>query len=412
MKTITLLTTAVSLLQLTSAQPHRRRQHGHQHEKKDTVVVVTDYVYSNEVVYVDENGNPISTGTTDAAPSTSSSTSFATASASSSSIVPEVYASPSSSVVTTSSTSIYVEPTPTSVVVEPTPEPTYAPSSSSATSAAATPAASAPVAAGGDGFVYTPYKSDGNCKTQDDVTKDFEGLQGDYSLVRFYGTDCNQVSTILTAAKAKGLKIFAGVYNIANLNSELQIIIDAANQAGGWGSFHTISIGNELVNSGQASASQVVAAVSSARSTLKAAGYTGFVVTVDTLVATRQHPELCNESDYCAVNCHPFFDSQTASAQAGSFITTQVGTLRDVLSNPDQEIVITETGWPWKGDSHGAASVSLDDQTKALSSIKSDVSVTTILLSAYNEGWKVSSPSQFNAEQFWGLGGTNAPCES
>ena len=43
------------------------------------------------------------------------------------------------------------------------------------------------------------------------------------------------------------------------------------------------SVGNELVNTGQASASQVVAAIASAKTTLKAAGYNGPVATVDTM---------------------------------------------------------------------------------------------------------------------------------
>ena len=43
------------------------------------------------------------------------------------------------------------------------------------------------------------------------------------------------------------------------------------------------SVGNELVNTGKASASQVVAAIASAKTTLKAAGYDGPVATVDTM---------------------------------------------------------------------------------------------------------------------------------
>ena len=43
------------------------------------------------------------------------------------------------------------------------------------------------------------------------------------------------------------------------------------------------SVGNELVNTGKASASQVVAAIANAKTTLKAAGYDGPVATVDTM---------------------------------------------------------------------------------------------------------------------------------
>lgn len=151
-------------------------------------------------------------------------------------------------------------------------------------------------------------------------------------MVRIYGTDCNQVATVLTAAKAHGMKVFAGVYALGSLASEIAIIAKAAN--GDWSSFDTISIGNELVNSGTASATSVVAAIGTARGLLKAAGYTGKVVTVDTLVAARANPSLCDASDYCAVNCHPFFDGNYAAADSGKFLTEQVPTLQAVSSIP------------------------------------------------------------------------------
>ena len=50
---------------------------------------------------------------------------------------------------------------------------------------------------------------------------------------------------------------------------------------------NSVSVGNELVNTGKASASQVVAAIASAKSALKAAGFDGPISTVDTM---SKHP--------------------------------------------------------------------------------------------------------------------------
>ena len=246
----------------------------------------------------------------------------------------------------------------------------------------------------------------GQCKSAQQVANDFGAIPdiAQYSVVRIYGTDCNQVSTVLAAAKAHGLKLFAGVFDLGTVNSEIATIVAAAQ--GDWSYFDTISVGNELVNDALASPSSVIAAVGSARSQLRAAGYNGPVVTVDTLVASRANPSLCDASDYCAVNCHPFFDGGVAASGSGGFLTTQIGTLRDVLSDKNQRIVISETGWPWQGATNGNAVPSAANQQAALSSIKTTFAThpkDVFLFTAYNDMWKKSSKSTFYADQFWGF---------
>ncbi|RDW67996.1 hypothetical protein BP6252_09392 [Coleophoma cylindrospora] len=425
MKTFTFAVAAASLLQFSAAQPHRNRQAVHQHQKKDVVVTVTDIVYPTNgpevIVYVDQFDTPRSTstnylwGTVEATSSSSTSTSssyVAPAAPSSTSvapaIAPAVVAAASSSayvapVVTTSSTPVYVAPTTSSTSVAPV---------ATTSSSAAAASTSATAEAGGYGFSYNAYRADGTCKTQDDVNMDFAGLPSGYTMVRTYGTDCDQITTVLSAAMTYGYTLFAGVYYLDTLAADLQTMISAANAAGGWSAFDTISIGNELVDTGKSTAAEVIAALSTARGTLTAAGFTGHVVTVDTLAATLLNPSLCDESDYCAVNCHPFFDQYTSSSEAGTFINTQVGLLRAVLANANQEVVITETGWPWQGTNHGDAVVSLADQSTAIASIKGNVSLKTILLSAYNDLWKTTAAATYDAEKYWGIGGINAPSDS
>lgn len=342
------------------------------------------------IVYVDANGNPTSTTTEwpangPAAPATSTPAPVAVATA-----APQVAAEVASVA---------------SVASAPAASAPVASSSAAPAKTSSAAASSSPSAEGsGFGFSYSPYNSDGSCKTQDQVNTDFASIGSGYSLVRTYGTDCNQVATVLSAAKSKGLKLFAGIYDINSLSSEVALITSAAN--GDWSSFDTISVGNELVNAGTASAATVVAAIGTVRGLLKTAGYTGKVVTVDTLVATRENPSLCDNSDYCCVNSHPFFDGNTAAADSGSFLTTQIPTLQAVLANKNQEIVITETGWPWQGETNGKAVPSPANQASALSSIKSAFSSkpgAVILFTAFNDMWKSNTAAQFQAEQYWGF---------
>lgn len=380
------------------------RRHLHQHAKKDDVVTIVDTVTDTApevIVYVDQNGVPYSTGTV-AAATTAPATTAAAPAATTAAAAPVQEAEVK---VASSASSTYVAPASPASSVVASSATSVASSSAPATSSSSSSSSSE---SSGFGLSYSPYNSDGSCKTQSQVTQDFSSISG-YSLVRTYGTDCNQVSTVLTAAKAKGMKLFAGVFDLSTLSSEIATIVSAAN--GDWSSFDTISIGNELVNSGTASASTVVAAIGTARGLLKAAGYTGKVVTVDTLVAARNNPSLCDSSDYCAVNSHPFFDGNTAAEDSGSFLQAQIPTLQAVLANKNQEIVITETGWPWQGETNGKAVPSPANQASAISSIKSSFSsspAAIILFTPYNDMWKTNSAAQFNAEQYWGFIG-NSP---
>ncbi|GKT39908.1 cell surface mannoprotein MP65 [Colletotrichum spaethianum] len=256
-----------------------------------------------------------------------------------------------------------------------------------------------------NGIAYAPYTASGQCKTAGQIDADFAELKGKYSVVRTYGTDCNQIANALPAAKKAGVKLFLGIFDVSSIPTQVATIVSAVSSD--WSLIDTVSVGNELVNNGKATAQQMVTAVGQTRQLLRAAGYTGPVVTVDTFVAVLANPSLCDASDYCAMNIHPFFDSNTAAENAGSFITGMVGQVQAQLSDRNKRIVCTETGWPWKGNANGAAVPGLEEQQLAVDSIKkayashpSDV----ILFSAFNDLWKHAEAATFNAEQYWGIG--------
>lgn len=122
----------------------------------------------------------------------------------------------------------------------------------------------------------------------------------------------------MIAATKGSVKLFLGIFDINSIQSEVQAISSAVN--GNWGLVNTVNIGNELVNAGTASAGQITAAIGTARAALKTAGYNGPVVTVDTMVAMKNNPSLCTASDFCAINCHAFFDGNVLPDGAGDFV--------------------------------------------------------------------------------------------
>jgi exo-beta-1,3-glucanase (GH17 family) len=224
-------------------------------------------------------------------------------------------------------------------------------------------------------------------------------------MVRIYGTDCEQVPSVIKAAKAKGMKVFAGIYDISQVESEAQTLIDAAKND--WDMIDTVSVGNEVVNNG-GSVSDVVNAINTARSMLKSAGYNGKVVTVDTFSAIIDNPELCKASDFAAANCHAFFNADTTAENAGQYVADQAAQVKKACGGMDT--MITESGWPSRGDSNGAAVPSEANQKAAISSLRAAFSDNIVLFSAFDDLWKTNTAATFNAEQYWGIYGL-APSE-
>ncbi|KAI0150635.1 glycoside hydrolase family 17 protein [Xylariaceae sp. FL1272] len=419
--------TLLSLLQLSLGQPQHRhglRHRAHRAFPKRDKITVSNAAYTTRtelpevVVYVDQYGKPIRTETETIVYIPSSTPHSAS---SSTAQPPAVSTLPSSApavaqpapIPSSSAPSVATDSAPASNP-KPQPSPVATELSTSSASVPATSSTSYPVSSEGNlhGVTYSPYKGNGNCKTADEVDKDFSLFAKDYGVIRLYGVDCNQVANVYQAAKKYGNKLMLGIFDITAVDSAVASM--AAGVDHDWSIVDAVSVGNELVNNGAATPGQSVAALTEARSALRSSGYQGPVVIVDTFVAVLAHPELCDESDYCAVNVHPFFDPNTGAPQAGSFVGNTVKSISGKLADPGKRIVVTETGWPWQGKANGNAVPGLDLQASAITSIKSVFSsnaADVFLFTAFNDLWKKAEPGTFMAEQFWGMGGVYSPCD-
>ncbi|KAI0127978.1 cell wall glucanase [Xylariales sp. AK1849] len=426
MRIAVLSLTVFSLLQLSAAQPRHRHHHQRLAQRrsfnpKRDKVTVTDSAYTvptevaEVVLYVDQFGTPISTATETVVILPATHTSVSSIESSSTKSPPPPPPPPPHTETEAPSPSVPVAPVTTAsteVKSPPIPIPNPISSTVSTPTTSSNPSPPGNGASNLHGVTYSPYKGSGGCKSASEVAADFALFAESHGVVRLYGVDCDQVASAYPPAKKYGNKLFLGIFDITSVTEAVSTMAIGVNND--WGIVDTVSVGNELVNNGAASAADVLSAVAQARSLLRAAGYKGAVVTVDTFVAAIDHPELCNESDYCAVNVHPFFDPNTASDQAGSFVASTVERLRSQLSNPSQRIVVTETGWPWKGQANSAAIPGMDTQATAINSITSSFSsnpADCILFTAFNDLWKQPAAGTFYAEQFWGIGGRYSPAD-
>ncbi|KAF9701340.1 hypothetical protein EKO04_000506 [Ascochyta lentis] len=417
---------------------------------------VTEIVYVTEtfaaaVVYVDQDGQPYSTSTveqsiatsleavttSDAAPTEVPnvsppsnpvvvSSSAAPAPLASSTALPSFSLVPSQPepssvqikdepITTAAAQSSYTPPPAPPAPTTPTPglessSPPPAPPSSSAVA----PASSQAPQQGGNslpiGVTYDPFTgSEGNsrCKTDAEVADEFSRMSS-YKSVRIYGMGCNIIPLAVQNALKNGQTLMGGAYlsnkgNGEDLSSVITTWKSAIDQyaKGSWDVLKLFSVENERLNDHDMTASEVVDAIRRGRDQLRGVGYEGPVGAVDTVPATIDNPSICQASDVVMVNCHPFFDPNTAAEDAGPFVKSQIERVKTAC-NTDR-VVVTETGWPHQGDANGKAVPSPDNQAKALASIRSEFSSDVYIHNSFDSLWKSDWASSFNAERYWGV---------
>lgn len=314
---------------------------------------------------------------------------------------------------TTFATSTSAPAHPASVPAPPTSSPAPAPAPSPSPSPLPVSSAAAPVqssspapvqgAGFGSGIAYSPYNNDGTCKSLPQVSKDLASMAS-YQVIRLYEPSCNQIANVIAATKGKNVQIFAGVlgldksgaYSPSVLQSQVDDLVSQVN--GDWGVVNTVNIGNELVNAGKTSTSEVVNRVHQYRQELRSKGYKGPVVTVDTMVAMHSNIELCTASDYCAINCHAFYDGNVTPDGAGKFVLSFVQQISQLAGG--KTTVVTESGWPSQGPSIGKAVASPENQKAAVDSLNAAFANNLVLYNAYNNLW-FPDPSL----QYWGIYG-------
>lgn len=248
------------------------------------------------------------------------------------------------------------------------------------------------------GITYSPYAADGSCKSASVVKSEVEALSA-YSIIRLYGVDCNQVENVL-AGFTDGQTLFAGIYDMTDIAGGVSTLATAVKAAGGWDLVSTVSIGNELVNGGLATTSQVKSYIATGRTALTAAGYTGDVVSVDTFIAVINNPALCDYSDYMAVNAHAYFDGYVTADEAGAWVLLQIERVSSACSG-SQSVFIAETGWPTQGLDYGVAVPSKANQEAALASISDKCGDDVLFFNAYNDLWKADGT--YGVEKYWGI---------
>ena len=121
------------------------------------------------------------------------------------------------------------------------------------------------------------------------------------------------------------------------------------------------------------------------------------VLTCNVSVAMKNNIELCTASDFCAINCHAFFDGNTLAEEAGSFVSGWVKQISEAAGG--KTTIVSESGWPHQGDPNNKAIPSPENQAAAIASLKAAFGggSNLVLYNSYNDLWKSDSAGTFGS---------------
>ena len=256
-----------------------------------------------------------------------------------------------------------------------------------------------------DTLVYSPYNSDGSCRSATDVYGDLSIIKArGVNKIRVYGTDCGSLETVLPVCAQFGMKVNQGLWissaGVESINDAVTSLITYG-QTNGWDVFDFITVGNEAIISGYCSVSDLIAKIASVKSQFQAAGYSGRITTSEPPVSYENNPELCTESaiDFVGINPHSYFDTYSTAETAGTFVKGQLQLIQKTCGT--NNVYVTETGYPHAGIQNGGNIPSKANQLIAVQSIIDELDADITILSYTDDFWK--NPGPYGIEQSFGI---------
>ena len=157
------------------------------------------------------------------------------------------------------------------------------------------------------------------------------------------------------------------------------------------------AVGNEVLYRGDLDEGQLLAYISRVKKEIPniPIGY------VDAYYEFVQRPALIDNSDVILCNCYPFWEG-TDFLHSLQHMKHMYDSVKQVSKN--KKVVITETGWPSKGESLGMAIPSELNAIKYFINTHLwalDENIETFYFSSFDEAWKAGTEGDVGA--YWGI---------
>ncbi|MBP6237161.1 MAG: MFS transporter [Saprospiraceae bacterium] len=242
---------------------------------------------------------------------------------------------------------------------------------------------------------YNEFQNPGDTITKEQIVKRLEVLKGHTQWIRTFSCT-NGHELIPQLAKEMGFKTLVGAWissDIENNEKELASLKTLLSQ----GVVDMASVGNEVLFRNDISADVLYDYIGQIK---KVAGNipTGYV---DVYYEVIKHPKLSEISDILMINCYPYWEG--ADIQFASLYIQEMYHKVAQISG-GKKIVITETGWPSKGQTVKDAVPSNENVMRYFAEISewgSSKNVEIFYFSSFDESWKIHFEGW--AGTAWGL---------
>jgi exo-beta-1,3-glucanase (GH17 family) len=250
------------------------------------------------------------------------------------------------------------------------------------------------------GISFSPYNENQNPSLYDWITP--EQIEERLLIVKPYVQWIRTFSctlgneAIAPIAKKHGLKTLVGAWigdDLEMNEAELDNVIRIAKE----GHADMVAIGNEVLLREEISIDLLISYLKRFKEAVPhiPVGY------VDAYYTFVNEPELLNVCDVVLANCYPFWEHCSLD-YAVSYMKEMYAFVKSVAQ--DKEIIITETGWPTKGESYGDALPSYENAARYFLDTYQWANINDIKIfyfSSFDETWKTDEEGEYGA--YWGL---------
>lgn len=249
------------------------------------------------------------------------------------------------------------------------------------------------------GLCFSPYvegQDTGDILSENQIRRRLDIITPHAKWIRTFScTEGNEL--IPEIAYTKGLKTVVGAWisNDKERNEkEIQSLIKLAEA----GLVDIAAVGNEVLHREEIAEQELIGYIQRIRVALPDSIPVGYV---DAYYQFLNRPSLVEACDVVLANCYPFWEGAD-NDYALNYLNRMVD-LTQLASN-GKKVIITETGWPSKGENIEAAVPSHLNAMKYLITVQDwakNNEIELFYFSSFDESWKVGSEGEVGA--YWGI---------
>jgi GPH family glycoside/pentoside/hexuronide:cation symporter len=252
------------------------------------------------------------------------------------------------------------------------------------------------------GICFSPYQEGQNIGDQlseDQIRKRMEVVNPYTQWVRSFScTEGNEFIPLV--AREKGLKTMVGAWigkNKEQNEKEINALITLAKQ----GNVDIAAVGNEVMLRNDLSEEEIIGYIKRVKDALPniPVGY------VDAYYQFYERPNLADACDIILANCYPFWEG--ADISHASLNLKQMYAVAKVAAK-GKPVIVTETGWPNKGENTKGATPSDENAMKYFINVNEwsqQKGIEMFYFSSFDESWKVHHEGDVGAR--WGIWNKN-----